>query len=226
MAKHKIEFEFENSDKNKVIDKVSKLLNTSPDSSMFDKRFDDKLIVNNLSEEQYYLLWREMEDSHLIVDMELFHKGGSLYQKGGIPHNYGGKTAEQVWDEWTEEQRGHFMNDHGLSDNYDDEEWQFIMSGDYKQMDKDIKEAVKQHISEGQYAKGGKVKDENEIIYRGIAIRRLFPSGYYEFYSDAKGRFLKFDDLESAKGEIDSRSYKKGGIIKTIYNFLNEKVSF
>ena len=69
--------------------------------------------------------------------------------------------------------------------------------------------------------------------YRGKEITRLSPSGYYEFYSDEQGRFLKFDDLEDAKAQIDSElksteksspSYEKGKVRKG--NVLLEGIDF
>lgn len=57
-----------------------------------------------------------------------------------------------------------------------------------------------EHLNEGE--------KNNEIVYNGKLITKLFPSGMYEFYSDDKGRFLKFDNLDAAKSAID----EEGGI--------------
>ena len=62
----------------------------------------------------------------------------------------------------------------------------------------------------GRMAKGSKVGNENEITYNGKTITKLFPSGYYEFYSDEQERFLKADDLDVAKEMIDSESKSSG----------------
>jgi hypothetical protein len=88
---------------------------------------------------------------------------------------------------------------------------------------------------EGKYAKGGGVGDTHEmahggksddmVVYKGVRISKLHPSGYFEYYSDAQERFLKFSDLDDAKNEIDremtmgdaysdymyNRAFKKGG---------------
>lgn len=45
---------------------------------------------------------------------------------------------------------------------------------------------------------------QQQLLYKGKGIQKLFPSGYYEIYSDAQGRFLKFDSLSDAKAQIDS----------------------
>ena len=44
---------------------------------------------------------------------------------------------------------------------------------------------------------------ERERIYKGITITRLWPSGYYQFYSDAQQRFLTFDTLSGATAQIN-----------------------
>ena len=59
----------------------------------------------------------------------------------------------------------------------------------------------------------GSLNEGDEIKYRGVSIKVLHPSGYFEFYSDKEGRFLKFDDLDSAKGRIDS---ELGGSINEV----------
>jgi len=47
-------------------------------------------------------------------------------------------------------------------------------------------------------------------MYRGKGITRLFPSGYYEVYSDEQGRFLKFDEIGAAKALIDAHHATHG----------------
>jgi len=42
-----------------------------------------------------------------------------------------------------------------------------------------------------------------EITYKGKTITKLFPSGYYEFYSDKECRFIKGDNLSRIKFLID-----------------------
>ena len=53
-----------------------------------------------------------------------------------------------------------------------------------------------------------KAVNEN-INYKGKNISILQPSGYFEYYSDEKGRFVKSDDLDSLKGMIDAEVSKK-----------------
>jgi hypothetical protein len=44
---------------------------------------------------------------------------------------------------------------------------------------------------------------EKELKYKGNIITVKFPSGMFEYYSDSKKRFLKFDTLKAAKESID-----------------------
>ena len=78
--------------------------------------------------------------------------------------------------------------------------WQHNMSD----IENGVNEIIEEKSSGGSMAKGGKSNSKNEIKYKGKVITRLFPSGYYEFYSDKQERFLKFDDLDRAKSVIDS----------------------
>lgn len=52
-------------------------------------------------------------------------------------------------------------------------------------------------------------------IYKGKAISKLFPSGYYEIYSDCAGRFLKFDRVGDAKARINREAKGCGGLSGT-----------
>ena len=47
-----------------------------------------------------------------------------------------------------------------------------------------------------------------EIKYKDEFITVL-PSGWYEYYSDKQGRFLKFDTLTGAKRSIDKENYQQ-----------------
>ena len=46
--------------------------------------------------------------------------------------------------------------------------------------------------------------------YKDIFIRKIFPSGYYEYYSYKENRFLKFDTLLSLKENIKNEVLKNG----------------
>jgi hypothetical protein len=92
---------------------------------------------------------------------------------GGIPNNYFGKTPEEVWNEWTETQRLHFLIDHRLTDLHSSK----IMIS-FSELPESIKRAVKFHRAEGQYADGGEV-DIND--WDMPVIRTQFEDEEYEF---------------------------------------------
>jgi hypothetical protein len=110
------------------------------------------------------------------------------YAKGGsIPNNYKGKTAEEVWDEWTVDQRDHFLKDHNL---YNTKSDPTMTSKEHKEYDgkavewgSDLKNKLEIHIEEGQYAKGGSVskkqgyddkKDEKLSMEHGKIAKKDF----------------------------------------------------
>lgn len=54
-----------------------------------------------------------------------------------------------------------------------------------------------------KYRTSNKNKEiSHKTYYKGFVIDRLFPSGYYQYYSDKEKRFLTFDTLEGAKAKI------------------------
>jgi hypothetical protein len=83
--------------------------------------------------------------------------------------------------------------------------------GDLIDLAKEMKERVMEFMA-GEYLKNDDEDGElnelqgesNLIMYKGKGITRLMPSGYYEYYSDKEGRFLKFDDLDDCKASIDA----------------------
>jgi hypothetical protein len=72
------------------------------------------------------------------------------------------------------------------------------------------------HIEAIKMAAGKKIgaSSSKEITYKGYFIKKLHPSGMYEFYSDKEGRFLKFSNLSDAKNKITSEKSKKVGATK------------
>ena len=83
------------------------------------------------------------------------------YASGGsIPNVYEGKTAEEVWDEWTVAQREHFLRDHNEDmgftsyvkyDAISRMSWGELYRNDWIK----VMTAVKLHVKEGSYEKGG-----------------------------------------------------------------------
>jgi hypothetical protein len=91
--------------------------------------------------------------------------GGGVFKDGGsIPNNYEGRTDEDVWSNWTEAQRSHFLLDH--SELLDNDRMENNL-GYTRTVQKDktfteltplTKRVLDAHIRGGQYAYGGKTK--------------------------------------------------------------------
>lgn len=93
---------------------------------------------------------------------------------GKIPNNYEGKTPEQVWQAWNEDQRWHFLKDHvdDLDTKYSSTEGfkeflelrkQWVKMG-YCDVPQDVRLALEVHVAYGQYKNGGTLKRGELII--------------------------------------------------------------
>ena len=110
---------------------------------------------------------------------------------GGIPNMYAGKTAEQVWDSWTESQRKHFCYDHELMDNVS---WKTLKMSS-EQLKRDnwgkefggrtswdwIKNVLQEHIEEGQYRNGGGVGMANKLPTTKDGWEKFMDEKFAEF---------------------------------------------
>jgi hypothetical protein len=77
----------------------------------------------------------------------------SEYANGGGVPDYINKTKEQIWNNWTKEQRIHFIKDHDKQSRYNAEEQADF---DYDDIhDTNISDWIGEHIEMGQYKNGG-----------------------------------------------------------------------
>lgn len=85
------------------------------------------------------------------------------FENGGILNNYEGKNSEEVWNNWTREQKIHFIKDHySNSLEYILETYPNLEYSDFKTIEgKDgyILDLLQEHINEGQYSNGGGVDE-------------------------------------------------------------------
>ncbi len=108
---------------------------------------------------------------------------------GGIPNNYKGKTAEQVWNGWIGHQRRHFLYDH-LSTKLNGIAIDKIIPSSYEKIStnsligngivhgvnyKMVLNEINNHITQGQYQNGGDVNSDianptSEILVKPLAI--------------------------------------------------------
>ena len=101
---------------------------------------------------------------------------GAFKDGGSIPNNYKGRTAEDVWDNWSSEQKSHFLQDHKYNlfgdivvSKIDREK---ALMTKFKDLSRDLRVTIEDHIDSGQYAYGGKTKkgvDIKEVSIESIA---------------------------------------------------------
>lgn len=89
--------------------------------------------------------WKEYKKDNWLAN-DWFANGG------GVP-DYINKTKEQIWNNWTKEQRIHFIKDHDKQSRYNAEEQADF---DYDDIhDTNISDWIGEHIEMGQYKNGG-----------------------------------------------------------------------
>ncbi len=94
-----------------------------------------------------------------------------IYKDGGsIPNNYEGRTAEDVWNNLSKPQRGHFLFDHVSEieaykqiEKLPNSELVEAYKSEWSSLDEDIKNRFSNHVREGQYAYGGKTKGRQSM---------------------------------------------------------------
>ena len=97
-------------------------------------------------------------------------------RESSIKNQYEGKSAEQVWDEWTVEQRKHFLNDHSdiinrtYRVNHNGKEGYnlphpYYSDKNYRDLHPAIKEVLEDHIEDGQYEQGGSLNNSYCVTY-------------------------------------------------------------
>ncbi len=92
--------------------------------------------------------------------------------EGNIPNNYSGKTAKEVWTEWTLNQREYFIQDHfstedgatRLGKTFEDKADELLVLP-FDNLPTVVKDELRNHIHEGQYGGGGSISDYGIIGY-------------------------------------------------------------
>ncbi len=94
---------------------------------------------------------------------------GEMFANGGaIKNQYEGRTPEDIWDNLSVKQREHFLKDHYLTNtDYKPEDLEQIRETKYLKWDEltgSVHSEFKRHISMGQYARGGSVRNERRHV--------------------------------------------------------------
>ncbi len=115
-------------------------------------------------------------------------KGDKIYKDGGeIENQYAEKNSEQVWNEWTKNQRRHFLEDHSTEIQKNKGKFDIFTFVDYSFYEineenippivlQRFHEALLGHITEGQYKHGGRTQ--------GFKILILDTTEGIEFYNE------------------------------------------
>ena len=121
---------------------------------------------------------------------------------GGIPNNYKGKNAHQVWDALNKKQRHHFLFDHEedivarLTERNDKsvEEVIELQNKSYMNLPEAVKDIIAVHIVSGQYTNGGGVEFDIYDFDKKMALINL--DMIYEYS-------VKLDDIVTEESSIE-----------------------
>lgn len=166
-------------------------------------------------------------------------KNGGKIEKGKIENQYRGKTAPQIWNEWSPNQRIHFLLDHDKEINetwkrmgnkiteLNSEKW---YSNLYEELPEAIRQSLTAHILLSQYGKGGGVDPSarppkkwyekmtreiksNNPSYSKQQVRQTIGDIWYHKLSHAKRSEIR---KREGKHYVRSRKKEGGGYAKGI----------
>jgi hypothetical protein len=114
--------------------------------------FDKWKNANKLDKAEYYSEWIPKNEM-----VELMKTGG------GISNQYEGKKAKEIYELWDYGQKFEFFKDHFKDKGvYSISEFKRLTSKKYDELDETSKNALVEHIKDGQYSIGGGVKYYNK----------------------------------------------------------------
>jgi hypothetical protein len=125
---------------------------------------------------------KKIKSSKYVREVMTFADGGK------IKDQYKGRTPEDIWNNFSKQQRSHFIYDHEKEiEIYRGEEYGELSgkeiikayNSEYKELDKNIKNRFDNHTREGQYADGGEVNKYAEVfdkLKKGDKVKITFGS--------------------------------------------------
>jgi hypothetical protein len=161
----------------------------------------------------------DMDYTGLVGETGAMSSGEMFANGGGIENQYEGKTAKEVWNMWTLDQREHFLADH-----YD-----VLMGNDLASKNKKFENLanitqmqLELHISQGQYANGGGV-DGNEVIKLKVIQEGDFLINYNDStITFPSGKTFKVVEDREHYIKIEKTQIKAIRGIKGLSDFLKE----
>jgi len=116
-------------------------------------------------------------------------QAGVYASGGGIPNNYEGKSADEVWKDWSYDQKYHFLSDHREKIGFEEDLYNEskrttkpkkssmgtdigfmyididkIINTKYTELPRYVKFVLLDHVRSGQYNKGGAVTNERKHV--------------------------------------------------------------
>lgn len=133
----------------------------------------DEVIINKKAVEKKGVKTRRGTNKKILNDINTETGGRAIMRNGGkIKNQYKGKTYCKVWDEWTPKQRRHFLKDHNVE--YSSECIKYTCKELHEHNELSILTALKLHVKEGQYRKGGRVKETKAQKKKVSKVMREF----------------------------------------------------
>jgi antirestriction protein len=139
---------------------------------------------------------------------------------GGIPNNYEGKSPKEVWELLTYTQKEHFLSDHLTPNQFDYSKAKGLSKKDLAKVSWDnlsfgIKKEFGEHVSMGQYAKGGGVRKVGNREYSygrnwTNDHRHINQSEEHEVNYTRKGKFLGVFAKGGGVRQVGNREYSTG----------------
>ena len=132
-----------------------------------------------------------LADGGYLTDPTFGNFQNTMFAEGGaIKNQYANRTPEDIWNKLSVEQRKHFLLDH-ISGDEEIEQIKYRYAGEdnrefvdeysnkeWKKLSGDVKQAFREHVKLGQYADGGNIgnntdvilseNSENKLTWRGI----------------------------------------------------------
>lgn len=126
-----------------------------------------------------------------VKDEISIHIETGQYAKGGsIKNQYEGKSSEQVWNDWTKQQREHFLSDHDKSLNTDD--LSSISNLVFKDLPSDIETKLWNHVNVGQYSNGGGIRTNKSALLKYVNFEDNWHINLLELNPNRNNSGLKY----------------------------------
>ena len=160
------------------------------------------------------------------IENKKYEDGGYMAKGGAIKNQYEGRTPDDIWNNLSKSQRGHFVYDHeqeianykGIGE-LSSLEIRDAYNSDWADLDEDIKNRFDNHTRVGQYAKGGTIKVGDKVrstTFKGVEGKVISKKGdmlFIEKYNalpngDTQRDVLRISEVEKmAQGGEVGKSF-------------------